>query len=178
MGKAEELKELAKLKEEGILTEAEFQKEKEKILNTNIDNSNQQEMIKKTGNQEEMIGYILIIIPIIASIVILSMNVFTLSKYYTFISAGTVLITAILATFEASSIGLGKKKGENGPIAVFFLMILFWVIGYPYYFKLRKDKGLKINVVISIVAAIIFVICLIIGYSAIEDFYQAVRSYY
>ena len=65
MGKYEVLEKIQKLKESGAITEAEFEKEKERILkadNENIQNSNRK---KKKGGKGILAGIIIVVIIII-----------------------------------------------------------------------------------------------------------------
>ncbi len=175
MSNYEQLTNLLKLKESGVLTEQEFAIEKAKIL---AQSETSDFPIKNRENNSETIGYILLLLPIISSIAILSMNGLSLINYFNFFTWGTVILTSILAAIEASNLGMGKKKGENGPVGIFFGMFFLWIIVFPYYFHLRKKSGLKINFVIAIISAIIFGICSLAGYAAIKDIEEQVRNFY
>ncbi len=182
MSKYEELEKLSKLKESGVLTENEYQNEKEKLLSqeekqSNLQQNESNQRSDGSGNQETL-GYIILILPTISALTIFFSSGLTLINYFNMITLGTFILTTILATVEASVLGLGKNKGENGPVVVFISMLLIWVIAFPYYFSQRKKRGLKISTFIAFISAILFTAAYVFGYMYLEDLENQVREYY
>jgi len=88
----------------------------------------------------------------------------------------TILGTAILAAIEGSKLGMGKpsdlnKKGKknSGPVAWFFLMVLLWIIAYPFYLWTRSKYGLKNYLFPGIFIAIVFAASLFIMSSNVNQ---------
>jgi len=108
----------------------------------------------------ELFGILMLCIPVVAAMLIYfwvgSSNMMGNSyNILMLIAVSTISITAILAAVEAHQLGFGKSKSgkkENGPIGLFFGIILMWAIGYPYYLYQRSKRGKK-----NLVAGGIFV---------------------
>jgi len=94
------------------------------------------------------------------------------------IMIATVLGTAIIASMEASKVGMksDRKKGSSGPTTWFFAITLFWIIGYPLYLFKRRKYGLKNRLLSGILVALVFIGSFITMYSAIEDKKAEVRG--
>jgi uncharacterized protein (DUF983 family) len=73
---------------------------------------------------------------------------------------GMILLTAILASIEASMIGMGKGftgRTETGPVTWFFSFLLFWPIAYPAYLYQRSKFGLHNYCIGGILIMLIFI---------------------
>jgi hypothetical protein len=83
----------------------------------------------------------------------------------------TVVLTGAIAAFEARGSGVApsRKDGTYSPFAWFVLMLLFWIVTYPYYLAKRKKYGLKSRVMAGLVVAILFVGSTFVISSAITD---------
>lgn len=92
MGKYENLEELLKLKEKGVLTEEEFTKEKNKILNDNNDSndSNDSNDNKVMNNKQidESVEKKIKIINVIYGVIMFFSIVFTYHAFYNYIFSG------------------------------------------------------------------------------------------
>lgn len=133
------------------------------------------------------IGYILLLIPVIA-ILLMWLWIYNMTLFdnpgskLNIIGIGTILITAILAAYEANQLGFGKatdegKKKESGPVLYFLIILLFWIIGYPLYLYQRSKKGKKNLLVGGILIAIVFAISYFLMASAIDELIGKLRRY-
>lgn len=80
----------------------------------------------------------------------------------------TVMVSAILISSEASQLGMGKRpdstgKTGDGPIAWFFVSLLFWAIAMPLYMHRRRLYGKKSMVVGGIVVSVIFITAMLLA---------------
>lgn len=71
----------------------------------------------------------------------------------------TIAVTAIVAAMEAKRVGMtsDREKGTYSPMEWFFIIALFWVIGYPAYLFKRRHYGLSNHLLGGIAVALIFV---------------------
>lgn len=74
------------------------------------------------------------------------------------IMVATILGTAAVAAMEASKVGMvpDRQKSSYSPTAWFFLITLFWIVGYPAYLLKRRHYGLKNRLVAGILVALLF----------------------
>jgi len=70
----------------------------------------------------------------------------------------TVFGTALVAAMEAKRVGMKSdgKLGTYGPTAWFFILLMFWAIGYPAYLFKRRHYGLANRLVAGIFITFIF----------------------
>jgi amino acid transporter len=139
-----------------------------------------------TADANENIGYILLLLPVIATVLIWlwigNMNMFqNPGSMLNIVGFGTVIITAILVAYEAGQLGFGKvtgegKKKESSPALYFLIVLLFWIIGYPLYLYQRSKKGKKNFIVGGIIVAILFVLSYFIMASAINEKVDEIRN--
>ena len=106
MGKVEDLQKLKQLKENGIITDTEFEVEKSKILNDSINNENTNDDKKAT---KAMIGFILGLCSIIA-------------WYIPLIGFPVTIIGIVFSAMGMNSVNKGKA------IAGLTLSIVFLVV--------------------------------------------------
>jgi hypothetical protein len=139
------------------------------------------------SDASDNIGYILLLIPVIA-ILLMWLWVYNMTllenpgSKLNIIGIGTILITAILAAYEANELGFGKatdegKKTESGPVLYFLVVLLFWIIGYPLYLYQRSKKGKKNFLVGGILIAIVFAISYFLMANAINELIGKIRRY-
>jgi len=121
-------------------------------------------------------GWILLAIPAAACMLIwFWVSTLTLfqspGEKLTLIIVGTVIGTAIVAAMEASKLGMSedRDKGTYGPAAWFFVILLFWVVGYPWYMFKRKHYGLSNLIIGALALALIFAFSAFAMHSAIGD---------
>jgi hypothetical protein len=90
----------------------------------------------------------------------------------------TVLGTAVVAAMEANKVGMisDRNKGTYSATAWFFIITLFWIIGYPVYLYKRKHYGLTNRLMAGILLAFIFVVSWSFMSIAIEDRKTELRS--
>lgn len=140
-----------------------------------------------TIDSGENIGYILLLIPVIA-ILLMWLWVYNMTLFdnpgskLNIIGIGTILITAVLAAYEANQLGFGKateedKKKESGPVVYFLVVLLLWIVGYPLYLYQRSKKGKKNFLVGGILIAIIFAGSYYMMASAINELIEGLRGY-
>lgn len=111
---------------------------------------------KTNKNSGELLGVLLLICPLLA---IFLLWFIPFPFFHIIIIISTIIITAILAAVEASQLGFGQNKSgkkENGPVGLFFGIILMWIIGYPYYLYQRSKKGKKNLVAGGILVSLLF----------------------
>lgn len=118
---------------------------------------------------------LLLIIPVVATVLIWTwvsfMNMLqSPSDAMILILLATLLGTASIATVEAKKTRArsDKEGGTYRPAAWFFLIAIFWTIGYPLYFYKRKTMGLSNRLIPSIIISLIFTISWVLMFYAIE----------
>lgn len=120
-------------------------------------------------------GVFLLAIPIVAALLIWfwvgNMNLLeSPTNSLALIVVLTIAGTAVIASMEASKVGMksDREKGTYSPIAWFFMIALFWVIGYPVYLFKRNRYGLANQLVGGIIVAFVFIGSIVIMYISIE----------
>jgi len=109
-------------------------------------------------------GLVLLAIPVIAALVIWfwvgSMNLLqSPESSLTLIMVVAVVGTAILAAMEAARAGMvsDRRHGTYGPTQWFFIVALFWIVGYPAYLLKRKHYALKNLLIPGIAVAVLLI---------------------
>jgi hypothetical protein len=79
------------------------------------------------------------------------------------IAVSMIATTASIAAREASKVGMraNKEQGTHGPTAWFFIILLFWILGYPLYLYKRHLYGLTNYLVIGTEISVIFTVNLL-----------------
>lgn len=128
-------------------------------------------------------GVVLLAIPIVGALLVWfwvsSMNLFqSPDSAMALIILGVVVGTAAIASLEASrnSMKTDRAKGTYGAVAWFFIISLFWVIGYPVYLFKRKHYGLTNLLISGIVVSVIFMGSWAVVASAIDAQKEKVRQ--
>jgi hypothetical protein len=150
-----------------------------KHCSSNLDESVSEKVLKPTTDY----GIFLLAIPVATTMLIWfwvsGMNLFqSPGNTMTLLMLATVLGTAIVAAMEASKAGMksDRKKGTYSATAWFFIITLFWIIGYPVYLYKRKHYGLTNRLVAGILIALIFVGSWGIMNTAIDTKKEEIRS--
>ncbi len=158
------------------------QEERKKIYEEEKARMEAQEQIKHEKQEREGLGYILLLIPIVSSILMYFWvgNMVMLQNPGSFLNLlgiGTIILTAVLASVEASQLGFGKgAKKESSPAAIFLGMVLLWIIVFPYYLYARSKKGKKNLIFGGIIVALIFVAIYVLMSSAINSQLDNIRN--
>lgn len=118
---------------------------------------------------------LLLIIPVVATVLIWTwvsfMNMLqSPGDAMILILLATLLGTASIATVEAKKTRAqsDKEGGTYRPATWFFLIAIFWTIGYPLYFYKRKTMGLSNRLIPGIIISLIFTISWVLMFYAIE----------
>jgi hypothetical protein len=99
-------------------------------------------------------------------------------SHLAFIAAASIFGTAVLAALEATKVGMktDKSKGTYDGTSWFFVIVLFWIIGYPAYLYKRKQYGLKDLLGLGALVTVLFTLMLLYTHYSIEDAKDRVRS--
>ncbi len=138
------------------------------------------------ADANENIGYILLLLPIVATVLIWmwigNMNMLqNPGSSLDIVFFGTIIITAILAAYEANQLGFGKevgegKKKENSPAVYFLVVLLLWIVGYPLYLYRRSKNGKKNFLLVGIIVAVILVLSYAMMAGAINERLSEIRN--
>lgn len=114
----------------------------------------------------EALGTLMILLPFVSALLVIfwvgEMNMFQKPGHTLLVlGLGTVIGTAILASVEAASLGMGshpdaRGKQGNGPITWFIAICVFWIVGFPWYLHQRKHYGKRSLAFGGVVIALFF----------------------
>lgn len=143
MGKYEKLERLQKLKEDGILSDAEFETEKQKILNDSKDIKTKKEGIKRLSK----IFFILTIIGIIITIIAVGFSIYLSSQSYKIAGDRVELEWKYNGDEERINKEMNKKLDKLdmlGNIWAVTATITGVFLGLGIGFKIKEKGGIKI----------------------------------
>ena len=75
-----------------------------------------------------------------------------------FIAVMTVFGTAITIGIDADRLGMGRTKKGFGPVGISLMVVLLWILFYPYYFVYRVRHGAKNYAIYALIVTILFIV--------------------
>jgi hypothetical protein len=128
-------------------------------------------------------GLFLLAIPVVSTLLVWfwvsGMNLFqSPGSTMGLIMLATIIGTATVAAMEAGKVGMksDRSKSTYGPTAWFFIIALFWIVGYPVYLFKRKHFGLANRLAAGILVALVFLVSWSVMFSAIESKKAEIRG--
>jgi len=113
------------------------------------------EPIQRQGG-EETLGNLMLALPVLAGGLTAGCYLAAEEIPGPLITVATILLTAVLATIEATGSGKGNYRKGYGPISWFLGLSLLWCIFYPMYMYHRRRWGLKNRLLASLVVALVW----------------------
>jgi hypothetical protein len=112
----------------------------------------------RRSDHGETLAVFALLLPLIAQGLILACR-FNSSGLEVALSLGTVAVTALVLAVDAAMLGTTDMRGvqRSSPVALFFGMILLWIVCYPVVFFRRRYFGRPNLGPLAILVAVFFV---------------------